>query len=102
MRRCRWLRYFEGHTDRVRIISMSPCDDTFLSAADDQEVERKDFSHEEKCLGAYVGFKNDELSSDGEKSGFTVLCVRSTRFGFCHFFVLWSDQTFRRSWIRQR
>ena len=39
VRDCRWLRFFEGHTQRVSSISMSAANDTFLSAAEDQEVD---------------------------------------------------------------
>ncbi|KAL1405198.1 hypothetical protein Q8F55_008823 [Vanrija albida] len=34
----KYLSYFQGHTDTVRSLQMSPVDDTFISAGDDQTV----------------------------------------------------------------
>jgi COMPASS component SWD2 len=34
----RYLRYFKGHTDKVRSLAMSPIEDNFLSAGDDKSV----------------------------------------------------------------
>jgi len=36
----RYLRYFKGHTERVSSLSMSPIDDTFLSASSDGSVRQ--------------------------------------------------------------
>ena len=38
----RYLRYFKGHRDRVSALSMSPRDDSFLSAAMDRTVRMWD------------------------------------------------------------
>lgn len=34
----RYLRYYKGHTDKVTSISMSPCDDYFLSTSNDRTI----------------------------------------------------------------
>ncbi|KAL3320197.1 WD repeat-containing protein 82 [Cichlidogyrus casuarinus] len=35
----KYIRYFQGHTDRVASLSMSPIDDTFLSGALDKSIK---------------------------------------------------------------
>lgn len=75
----RYLRYFKGHTGKVTSLSMSPCDDCFLSASQDRSIRLWNLSAQNPIAKLQLPARYDSPYAAFDASGmvFGVLCQDS-------------------------